>query len=197
MALAGASIPCHRASLWLLGCPHATAAGFPWSKMREGGIGEEKGRQSRSCSVFMNSCTPSLPHCPVGHPVMLRRRQRGRGQNIGRGGPLRPVWERAAPQPWKVSFHLTVHLPFPVRGRYIRQRLSLVFSLKGQISHKAWWSWIFHKSSSTVRRTELLPWFLNKYQKPWQMSWPAVTLKLRRFWLPCFWPLFWRCQSIW
>ena len=103
----------------------------------EGGIGEEKGRQSRSCSVFMNSCTPSLPHCPVGHPVMLRRRQRGRGQNIGRGGPLRPVWERAAPQPWKVSFHLTVHLPFPVRGRYVRQRLSLVFSLKGQISHKA------------------------------------------------------------
>lgn len=137
MALAGASIPCHRASLWLLGCPHATAAGFPWSKMREGGIGEEKGRQSGSCSVFMNSCTPSLPHCPVGHPVMLRRRQRGRGQNIGRGGPLRPVWERAAPQPWKVSFHLTVHLPFPVRGRYVRQRLSLVFSLKGQISHKA------------------------------------------------------------
>ena len=68
MALAGASIPCHRASLWLFGCPHATAAGFPWSKMREGGIGEEKGRQSGSCSVFMNSCTPSLPHCPVGHP---------------------------------------------------------------------------------------------------------------------------------
>ena len=45
MTLAGPSIPCRRASLWLLGCPRATAAGFPWSKMREG---QERRREDKA-----------------------------------------------------------------------------------------------------------------------------------------------------
>ena len=41
--------------------------------------------------------------------------------------------------------------PLPCKtGWYVRQRSSLVFFSKEQISHKAWWSWIFHKSVSTV-----------------------------------------------
>ena len=107
----------------------------------EGGIGEEKERQRGSCRIFMNSCTPSLPHCPVGHPDqpcnVTETTERQRSDH--REGRTTEA-HLGASCPATVEGLLPSYCPPPLpckTQRYIRQRWSLVFFLKGQISHKA------------------------------------------------------------